>query len=129
MRDEWAAWVGNTTGAERLVRSAIPRADMEALVAQHATAALSAGINAGPRPSVGAVVGFGVAGLAHRSVKGDLFLTFTAGGRVVREACLRGAARREAELRAWVNWFNSSTHPPAPCMASSQRRAWRMGQA
>ena len=100
--------MGNTIGAERLVRSALFRADMEAVVAQHATAVLLAGINAGPRPSVGAVVAFGVAGLAHRSVKGDLFLTFTAGGRVVREACLRGAAPREAELRAWVNWFNST---------------------
>jgi hypothetical protein len=108
MRDEWSAWMANTTGVERLVRSAISRADMETLVAQRATAALSAGINAGPRPSAGAVVGFGVAGLAHQSARGDLFLTFTVGGRVVREACLRGAAPHEAELRAWVIWFNNT---------------------
>jgi hypothetical protein len=104
--------------------STISKQDIDNLIEQGSVASLQAGINAGRFASFAAAELLGVGGLGLQRVKGDMYVSFTVNGEVVKEVGVKKGAKLEGQLRAWVLVFNDASRPsrqadvPAPAEVS-----------
>ena len=84
----------------------ITKSEVDALVEAHAHAAVEAAANVSRGTTFTRVALLGVAGLGSKKVKGDLYVTFTVDGEIVKEVVV--AAKHQTEAHAWAIAFNAA---------------------